>query len=443
MVKHNNVTIQGAFGLNRLTGFDANIMPNMHARAVIEGFSVGIDDIKKWQKSESEQEVTVSAGQAAIFCGLVESVSWEPVSEGIFKVRMQLVSGSTALDREKESMSFQDTSLSYVNIAEKAISSTPGACCICTAGNKKKPGRPMIQYAETDWEFAKRLASMVNAVLYPEVCRHGAYIWFGIPECGKETCDITAEEYGHGISRRFYERGGIAAGLRRRDFEYYKVGCNENINLGANVRYAGGIWRVLEKHIKLKQEEFCFTYIFGREAFASAKRSYNPMFVGQSIHGTVIKTGGDAVRLHLKIDEKQDETTAYPYQWVPDTGSVMYCMPEKGTAVSLYFPDEDERHAIAVNCIRQNGATCSSMSDTSKRALTTTEGKRMYLEPGVIGLDIKDSGHILSLEDTKNIAFKSGTSLSVWALKGIGLSAQKITIKTPSALNMSRNPESQ
>ena len=61
----------------------------------------------------------------------------------------------------------------------------------------------------------------------------------------------------------------------------------------------------------------------------------------------------------------------------------------------------------------------------------------------MIGLDIKDSGHILSLEDTKNIAFKSGTSLSVWALKGIGLSAQKITIKTPSALNMSRNPESQ
>lgn len=53
------------------------------------------------------------------------------------------------------------------------------------------------------------------------------------------------------------------------------------------------------------------------------------------------------------------------------------------------------------------------------------------------------SFHILSLEDTKNIAFKSGTSLSVWALKGIGLSAQKITIKTPSALNMSRNPESQ
>ena len=252
-----------------------------------------------------------------------------------------------------------------------------------------------------------------------------------------------AEEYGHGISSRFYERGGTATGLHRRDFEYYRVGCGENINLGANVRYADGIWRVLEKHVKLIQEEFSFTYILGRDAFASAKRSYNPMFVGQSIHGTVIKAGGDAVRLHLKIDEKQEEATAYPYQWVPDTGSVMYCMPEKGTMVSLYFPDEDERHAIAVNCIRQNGATCSSMSDTSKRALATTEGKRMYLEPGVMGLDIKDSGHAMSLEDAKNIALKSGTSLSIWAVEGIGLSAQKITIKTPGTLNMSRNPESQ
>jgi hypothetical protein len=53
-------------------------------------------------------------------------------------------------------------------------------------------------------------------------------------------------------------------------------------------------------------------------------------------------------------------------------------MPETGTKVSLYFPDEDERNAIAVNCIRQNGASCSGMSDPSKRALTTAEGKKLF-----------------------------------------------------------------
>jgi hypothetical protein len=32
-------------------------------------------------------------------------------------------------------------------------------------------------------------------------------------------------------------------------------------------------------------------------------------------------------------------------------------MPETGTKMSLYFPDEDERNVIVVNCIRQNGTT--------------------------------------------------------------------------------------
>ena len=92
-------------------------------------------------------------------------------------------------------------------------------------------------------------------------------------------------------------------------------------SIGAKTAYAGGMWRIVEKHIRLLQEEFRYTYILGRDAYASAKPVYNPMFVGQSIHGTVIKTGGDAVRLHLKIDKKQDVSTAYPYPWVPDTGS--------------------------------------------------------------------------------------------------------------------------
>lgn len=440
MREHNGIAIEGAFGLERLTGFESHVMPGKHARAVIEGIAGEIDTMERWQKSEGKQEVTVRHKGEAVFCGLVEHASFEPVTKDVYQVKIHLISGSTALDREKESVSFQDTKLSYVEIAEKAISSTPGASVICTTGKGEKPGRPMIQYAETDWEFAARLASRVKAVLYPEVCRHGAYIWFGIPECGEKAVKIEAEEYGHGISSRFYELGGASAGLTSRDFEYYRVECTGNHSLGAKASYAGSTWRILEKHIRLVQEEFRFTYILGRDALASAKPVYNPMFVGQSIHGTVIKTGGDAVRLHLKIDKKQDVSTAHPYPWVPDTGSVMYCMPETGTTVSLYFPNEDERNAIAVNCIRQNGATCNGMSDPSKRALTTTEGKRFYFEPGVMGLDVKSSGNAVDMVDDKSISFRSGTTVSIFAVGNIGLFAEKVIIRSPEAVNILRDP---
>ncbi len=441
MKEHNGIAIEGAYGLERLMKFESHVMPGKHARALIEGIAKEVDAVERWQKSEKKHKVTVRYKGEAVFCGLVEYASFEPVAKDVYQVKIHLISGSIALDREKESASFQDTGLSYVEIAEKAISSIRGASVLCTAGKGKKPGRPMIQYAETDWEFAARLASRVKAVLYPEVCRHGAYIWFGLPECGEKVVKIESEEYEHGISSCFYEMGGGATGLKARDFEYYRVESIENYSLGAKALYAGSVWKVLEKHIRLVQEEFRFVYILGREILASAKPVYNPMFVGQSIHGTVIKTGGDAVRLHLKIDKNQDASTAYPYPWVPDTGSVMYCMPETGTTVSLYFPDEDERNAIAVNCIRQNGATCSGMSDPSKRALTTTEGKRLYFEPGIMGLDVQNSGNAMFLEDGKSISFRSGTDVSICSAEDMRFSAKKVIIRSPESVNIFRDPE--
>jgi len=119
----------------------------------------------------------------------------------------------------------------------------------------------------------------------------------------------------------------------------------------------------------------------------------------------------------------------------------VYGMPETGTKVSLYFPDEDERNAIAVNCIRQNGASCSGMSDPSKRALTTAEGKRLYLEPGMMGFDVKSAGHAMSLEDGKSISFRSGTTVNICAVENIGFFAKKITVNSPKALNILRDPE--
>lgn len=442
MIVHDNVTVTGAFGIGRLTGFEAHIIPNAHAWALVRGIAGDTADLVRWQASETEQEVTVSLkGGQILFCGLVESAVWERESVGVYRVELRLVSGSIALDREKQSMSFQDTGLSYAEIAGRAVSSTPGAYCICTAGSGEKPMRPVIQYAETDWEFAGRLASMAGTVVYPEPCRHGAYMWMGLPDCGGESAIPATGEYVHGISSIYYELGGMAAGHSRKDFEYYRVECGEDYRIGADALYAGGMWKVLEKHVRLERGEFRYTYLLGKRCLAAARRIFNPLFAGRSIHGTVIASGGDCVKLHLETDRTQDAASAYPYPWMPDTGSVMYCMPEKGTTVSLYFPDGDERNAIAVNCIRYNGASCSEMEDTSKRALTTVKGKRLYLEPGNMGLDIQDPEHKVSLEDGTGITLKSKTAINISAVKGVKLTAKTMTIDTTGPLNLLRDPE--
>ncbi len=442
MTVHDNVVITGAFGITMLTDFEAHILSNAHATAVIKGIAKDITDLVRWQASEIEQEVTVSLTEGRIlFCGLVENAVWKQEAAAVYRVEIQLISGSIALDRKKESMSFQNTELSYTEIVKKAIISTPNAYCICTTDDNEKPMRPMIQYTETNWEFAKRMASMVGTVIYPEVCRHGVYMWMGIPDCGGDIINPETKEYTHGISSTFYDLGGLASGYSQRNFTYYTIECGEDYRMGANVRYAGNIWKVLEKQIKLQRGEFRFTYLLGNSCLITVKKMYNPLFSGRSIHGTVITREGDSVKLHLEIDKTQSATSAYPYKWVPDTGSIMYCMPENGTTVSLYFPDEDERNAVAVNCIRYNGATCNEMTDTSKRALTTTEGKRLYLESEDIGFDIKKSSHKMSLQDEVGIKLESGTTMNISAVMGIEIDAKSVTIETTGPLNLLRNPE--
>lgn len=81
------------------------------------------------------------------------------------------------------------------------------------------------------------------------------------------------------------------------------------------------------------------------------------------------------------------------------------------------------------------------MEDTSKRALTTTGGKRFYLETEDMGLDIKESGHKISIGDEDGITMESGMAMDISAAQGIGINAKTITMETIGSLNLLRNPE--
>ena len=81
------------------------------------------------------------------------------------------------------------------------------------------------------------------------------------------------------------------------------------------------------------------------------------------------------------------------------------------------------------------------MSDPSKRALTTAEGKRMFLEPKKIGFDIESAGHSMTLEDSKSLSLKSGTTVDICAVKRIHFYAKKILIRSRGALTLLRDSD--
>ena len=112
----------------------------------------------------------------------------------------------------------------------------------------------------------------------------------------------------------------------------------------------------------------------------------------------------------------------------------MYNMPQKGTTVSLYMPNHDERFAMIINSIRQN--TSQDMTDPSKRTFTTEHGKKLDLYKDQMKLKSKTTGTKVGLADEDTIFIKSHKNINIIAKEEIQLKAKVINIDAKEELNL-------
>ena len=144
--------------------------------------------------------------------------------------------------------------------------------------------------------------------------------------------------------------------------------------------------------------------------------------------GEVAKDDKEDVYVKLDIDNGTGGTYSYPFR--PETGNMMYCMPQVGTKVSLYFPNFDEKNAMVVNCFRTNGGECADMSDPSKRAFNTEHGKALTLHPSTMSLS-STAGSSILLDDDNGLTLNSAKNTTFYALGGIYFNAPNVNFKSP------------
>lgn len=440
-ITYDRIKISGGIELKELCELEFRIEPNQHAFALITGIA-DMKEIKgKWDGHIRNHEIEIifldengKEPAQPVFAGIINTITYEYQSDIPF-VRIELKSGTVLLDRIKKRRSFQDVTLTYENIIDAIIKETKYADCIYSA-DKAFIKKPLIQYKETDWEFFKRLASHLMTAVYPDVKTTYPRLWFGFPQSSK-TIKISCTDYTAGISERYYDTGIAEMGYSQSEFAYYEINSLESHEVGTAVQFKGRNWIIYKKSAKLIKNRIIFSYLLCHPALVSLKKYYNPLFTGMSILGTVISVQGETVKIHLDIDGTQNKEKAYAYKWIPDTGSVMYCMPKQGSRVSLYFPNEDERSARAVNCVRVNGGNCHEMSDTSRRCLNTEHGKKMFLNPENIGFSSSQSNY-LKLEDECNLVLESIKAINIVAEKSIKFKGKTAVLETPTEINMVR-----
>jgi hypothetical protein len=439
------IRVESPFPLIELTSFKVVQRENEHACAEFTGVleeAAGITALLG--KIEGEiVRFTDLRDDSPIFAGYIYSAEIEE-QLGYFALKAVALSASYKLDLACRNRSYQDVTLLYDDVLRMALDEGTdpdynGADFIIRPDDKPTD-IPLVQYEETAWEFAKRLASHFKTTITPEMESGLPRFWIGLRSFQGKSIDFSDCEYSAKIDEKYLEVGGKQLWFPRDDFFTYIVRDITNHALGSSAQFRGEDLNICRKSCEMDADGFpVYSYTLGREGLLAHKRFYNDNLIGRTLFGKVIDTQGGTVKLHLNIDKSQDLDTAFCYRWAPTSGNYMYLMPKIGSNVSLYFRDPGEGDAMAINCVRIPAARkTKGFSNVKKRNLSTEHGKNMLFYPKRFGIESKTSGGPLQImcDDDGGMILETVNRINIVAEGDLTLEAPKIDMKSPAQVGL-------
>lgn len=364
-----------------------------------------------------------------IFNGLVSQAVMEG-NGGFCNLVITAKSFSCCMDVVKKSRTFQNTAMTYHQLVKRVIEEYPGAdCMLCFTD--QPIGTIAVQYQETDWEFLKRMLSIIYQPLSCAVEGKNLQLYAGIPEleCRKEKLSVT--EYAKDM-RQFYYWKEMGVDIQEIHMFFCKAGTNARISLfqrtmllqqsllfsGVNQKSEKG---TLRSTLKLQRKEGVLV------------RPIYPMhLIGMALEGTVTDVAGGKIRVLLDIDRGEVSSALYwfPYSSLsasPD-GSGWYCMPEKGDRVRVNFPTKDTKDVIAISSVSSYSGKGGKdrMGNPGTRYLRTQNGQMMSLSGGV---KLKNGPSRVEIGTSDGINFSTSNAITISA-------ADKITLNVTGPLSM-------
>ncbi|OOM11682.1 late control protein D [Clostridium saccharobutylicum] len=365
-----------------------------------------------------------------LFNGIVQNVRTTNIN-GIYYLEIQALTSSIKLDIEKKSRSFQNADMTYSDLINNMLSYYPGYGFSQYAGKEQKIGKPLFQYKESDWSFLKRIASELSSELYCDVINSNFMFNFGIPDNHRYELNDNVNYDVFKDLQSFHKAGGYDSGYNNTDYFYYEVKIRDILEIGSEIYYKQKELYIREYEAYKDKEEVFYKYKLCRKKGVWQTIIYNKLLKGATLEGKVIAVQNEHVKLHLNIDENQDEGGAYWFDYAPPSVNIMYSMPLEGESARLYFPKESSEAPIVTGCVRKNGDTCEKASDTTQRYLGTEYGSEIEMLPGA--LNIKSGS-----EENLSINFEDESGVTLTSPNGLSLNAGGgISITTPNNINIS------
>ncbi|MBL1230527.1 hypothetical protein IW492_14950 [Enterococcus sp. BWB1-3] len=385
--------------------------------------------------NETIQLVT-SENKKILFSGMIEKMIISCIKQ-VWQVEIVIVTSTKNMDIKKRRKSFQDISKSYVQLISEISGDYPASQFIDVNTLSKNLETMILQYDETDWQLIKRLAAINNTFLVADIIDTRPKFWVGL----KEGCRIEFSKTKYTFGRNYQQIRQVQENpLGRPTTNKVNQLIIETV---ANYDLGDYLLKDQEKYFIIKKK--C-TLVNGQLEFeykVMIKQGFNYWVpqqkenIGITLEGTVIAVSGTNVKVHLDIDKKQGIQNATWFPYLTEGSNITYYMPEIGSRVKVYFPQENEKKATATLGIRSNISSYrDEMNDPTTKILSNPQGKRISLSSNDLSIISSDRLSI-TLTDGSNIAINSNSSINIHSAADVSFSSRKsISVTSDSSITL-------
>lgn len=426
-----NLKVEGT-PITKVLKLDIENGVDTYGKAYVEGEVDYTEGNQYIQRAQAQTQVTISTSAVGqpqkLFVGIISSAKVRKENEYAV-LQIALDATAATLNKEKQNASFQKTGSTYEEIVTKSMK---GKAIIDMQASDHAIGSLIMQYDETPWKFAKRMASTLGAPICANIDTEIPTVTIGIPNTGKNY-ELSDVEYG-------YESDGEKINTI--------ITSNQAVQIGDKVSYGGSSDVVKQYKSNMQGGVLKTTVYIIPEAEAtgmnsgkadSKKQITNTQAAGKMFSGIVQEVKLDKVKVHLtdidsSFDASGDFWFPYSTAYSSSDGSGFYCMPAQGDTVRVFFPSDNEKDAFAASSVNvsplDNPKHKKWRSPAGKEILLTEEGMFITCKEEKIFINLEDEYGITIYSD-KDINVNSMTNMTLYAKEGITLQSDtKILVST-------------
>ena len=379
------------------------------------------------------QDIEIIIGTKILFSGIVTGVSI--TESGQMKTAcVEGKSRSWLMDRTKHSRSFQNAHITFQALTQEILKDYTGSSLIYT-GDSQEIGNLIIQYEETDWDFLKRVLSLVGLALTPDSQKAGLKLFAGVPKFPETALSYTVLEMDKDMDSYYYLKANKRE-VHAADFTQYIISSEQLMGIFDTAAVQGQPLAVYAYQYSFEQQEMIGTYCLQSAKGLVVQASYPMHLIGAALMAKVVRVSKNKIQAAMEIDGAHIERAVhwFPYSTLsasPD-GSGWYCMPEIDDDVRIYFPSKQEAEAIALSAVSNYDAPqggSDQMQDPNNRYFRTKYGQELALNA--------DSVKLSCNEDKSSITILTDGTIRIQAQESVNVQAkEKITLYAENALSI-------